>query len=136
MWVRAALVGLAGGILFGVIGWASFIPDPLAFHTAALALIAGIYGGFAFADGRIGIVLLEGAALTAFVVLALLGLWVAPVFLGAGIALHGLWDLAHRPGGISTRLPRWYPAFCAIWDFVFAGIFFFHAHEIAVRAAH
>jgi hypothetical protein len=134
MWVRAALAGLAGGIVFGLVGWASWIPDPIAFHTAALALIAGIYGGFAFADGRVGIILLEGTALTAFAVLALMGLWVAPVFVGVGLVLHGVWDLAHRPRGIPTRLPRWYPAFCATWDFVFAGVFFVHARDLAARA--
>jgi uncharacterized protein DUF6010 len=135
MWLRASLVGLAGGIVFGLVGWAPFIPDPIAFHTAALALIAGIYGGFAFADGRVGVVLVEGAALTAFVVLALMGLWVAPGFIAVGLALHGAWDLAHRPRGIPTRLPRWYPPFCAVWDFVFAGIFLYHARELAARAA-
>jgi len=136
MWIRASLVGLAGGIVTGVIGWSSFIPDPIAFHTVALTLIGAIYLGFALSDGRIGIAVIEGVAGTVFVVLALMGLWIAPALIGVGLVLHAVWDLAHRPGGISTRLPRWYPPFCAAWDFVFAGIFFYHARELAARATH
>jgi hypothetical protein len=133
MWIRAILAGIAGGVLTGLIGWSSLIPDPIAFHTVALTLIAGIYGGFAFADGRVWIAVLELAVGTAFVVLALMGLWVAPAFIAAGLILHALWDLAHRPRGIPTALPRWYPPFCAAWDFVFAGIFLWHARELAAR---
>jgi len=63
----------------------------------ALALIAAIYLGFALMDGRISIAILEGMVGTAFVVIALLGLWLAPVLIAAGLILRGCWDLAHRP---------------------------------------
>ena len=134
MTLRAILVGIAGGAVTAWIGWSSFIPDPLAFHTVALAVIGAIYVGFAFADGRISILILELTVGTGFLVLGFLGLWQAPVFIAAGLILHACWDLAHRPRGITTKLPVWYPAFCAAYDLVFAGVFLLFAHRIATRA--
>ncbi len=132
--VRAIIVGIAGGVLTSVIAWSPFIPDPLAFYSVSLAVIGAIYIGFAFSDGRLSIVILELSVATGFVVLALLGLWLAPVFVAAGLILHGVWDLWHRPRGITTKLPSWYPPFCAAFDFVFAGVFLIFARELASRA--
>ncbi|HTO75073.1 MAG TPA: DUF6010 family protein [Thermoanaerobaculia bacterium] len=133
MRIRAILAGIAGGGLTAWLAWSPFIPDPLAFHAVALALIAAIYLGFALMDGRISIAILEWTVGTVFVVLALLGLWQAPVLVAIGLILHGCWDLAHRPHGIPTRLPVWYPPFCAAYDFVFAGVFLLLAHRLATR---
>jgi uncharacterized protein DUF6010 len=134
MLARALIIGLAGGGLNAWIAWSHFIPDPLAFHAVSLAMIAAIYLGFAFSDGRPSIVILELVAGTVFIVLALLGLWLAPMFIAAGLVLHGVWDLAHRPRAIPTKLPAWYPPFCAAYDFVFAGVFIYLARHLAVRA--
>jgi hypothetical protein len=134
MLARALIIGIAGGGLNALIAWSHFIPDPIAFHSVSLAMIAAIYLGFAFSDGRASIVILELVAGTIFIVLALLGLWVAPAFIAAGLILHGVWDLAHRPKAITTKLPVWYPPFCAAYDFVFAAVFLFLARDIATRA--
>ncbi|HKF41662.1 MAG TPA: DUF6010 family protein [Thermoanaerobaculia bacterium] len=123
MRIPAILVGIAGGALNAWIAWSRWIPDPLAFHAVSLAMIAAIYLGFAFSDGRISILIIELAVGTVFIVLALLGLWQAPVFIAAGLILHAFWDLAHRPNVVTTKLPGWYPAFCAAYDFVLAGVF-------------
>jgi hypothetical protein len=131
MLVRAVVIGIAGGAVTSLIAWSPFIPDPLAFHAVTLAVIGAIYVGFAFSDGRVPIVILELSVGTAFVVLALLGLWLAPAFVAAGLVLHGFWDLAHRPRGITTKIPGWYPPFCAAYDFVFAGVFVLLARELA-----
>ena len=131
--VRAIVIGLIGGGLTALVAWSPLIPGPLAFHSVTLAVIGAIYVGFAFADGRTSIVILELSIATVFIVLALLGLWVAPTFIPAGLVLHGCWDLAHRPGGVATRLPAWYPPFCAAFDFLFAGAFLLMAHNIASR---
>ena len=130
----AILVGLASGALTALLAWSPLIPDPVAFHTVSLAVIGAIYVGFAFSDGRLAIVIIELTVGTGFIVLALLGLWQAPVFLAIGLVLHAFWDLAHRPRGITTKLPSWYPPFCAAFDFVFAGVFLAMARQLAVRA--
>lgn len=134
MIIRAVIVGLAGGGLTALIAWSPWIPDPLAFHAVFLAVIGAIYAGFAFADGRLPIVILELSVGTGFIVLALLGLWQAPVFIAAGLFLHGAWDLAHRPRAIPTKLPAWYPPFCAAFDFIFAGLFLLLSRDLAARA--
>ena len=131
----AILVGLASGALTALIAWSPIIPDPLAFHSVCLAVIGAIYVGFAFADGRLAVVIIELTVGTVFIVLALLGLWQAPVFLAIGLVLHAFWDLAHRPRGITTKLPAWYPPFCAAFDFVFAGAFLVLARQLAARAS-
>jgi Family of unknown function (DUF6010) len=133
MLLRAVIAGVVGGALTGWIGWSSFIPDPLAFHAVALTMIGAIYLGFALSDGRLPIVILEALAGTAFIVLALLGLWWAPVFVAVGLILHAFWDLAHRPRLVTTKIPRWYPPFCAAYDFVFAGVFLVLARDLAAR---
>ncbi len=134
MKLRAIAAGVAGGGLTALLAWSSLIPDPLAFHTVALSIIGAIYVGYAFSDGRLPIMILELSVGTGFVVLALLGLWQAPVFIAIGLILHGAWDLAHRPRGITTKLPAWYPPFCAAYDFVFAGVFLVLARQVAVGA--
>jgi hypothetical protein len=123
VFLRGLIAGVVGGAVTAWIAWSSLIPDALAFHSVALTLIASIYMGFAFMDGRVPIVILELSVAAGFVVLALLGLWVAPAFLAVGLILHGFWDLAHQPRLVKTKIPSWYPPFCAAYDFVFAGVF-------------
>lgn len=131
---RALIVGVTSGALTALIAWSPMIPDSLAFHSVSLAVIGAIYVGFGLADGRVSIAVLELSVATAFLVLALLGLWLAPVFVAVGLVLHGFWDLAHRPRGITTKLPSWYPPFCAAFDFVFAGVFLALARKLAASA--
>jgi uncharacterized protein (TIGR02246 family) len=134
-WAPAVLGGLASGAVTALLAWSRLIPDPIAFHAMALAVIAAIYVGFAFSDGRLAFIVIELLVGTGFVVLALLGLWQAPVFIAAGLVLHAIWDLVHRPRLVGTRLPGWYPAFCAAYDFVFAGAFLVLSREVAARAS-
>ena len=121
--IKAIAVGIAGGAIASLVARSPFIRDAVAYHAVWLAVIGAIYLGFAFADGRPSIVVLESVVATGFLVVAFLGLWQAPAFIAAGLVLHGFWDLVHQPRGITTRLPRWYPPFCAAFDFVFAGLF-------------
>lgn len=134
MLVRALIVGIVGGALTALIAWSPIIPDPLVFYSVTLAVIGAIYLGFAFSDGRPSIVVLELLVAGVFIALALLGLWSAPTFIAVGLVLHGVWDLAHRPRGVTTKLPSWYPPFCAAYDFVFAAAFLLLAHRFAGRA--
>jgi hypothetical protein len=130
MMIRAIVIGIVGAVLTALLAWSPLIPDPLAFHSVALTMIGAIYMGFAFLDGRPSIIFLELFVASGFITLALLGLWVAPVFISVGLILHGIWDLTHRPKGVTTKIPSWYPPFCAGFDFVFAGVFIYLAREI------
>lgn len=89
-----------------------------------LALIGGVYVGFAVVDGRMNRIVLEMAVAVLFAVLAMAALVFAPVWLVAGYIAHGFWDAAHHASLIDTRFPRWYIPACAVYDIV-AGIALF-----------
>ena len=101
---------------------AHFLLAPTASHQLAasvLALVAGIYVGFAIQDGRAKTLAVEGTFALGFVAVALAGLWVSPWAIPVAYLLHGLWDVAHHRG-IDTVMPAWYVPFCAVFDWVFA----------------
>ena len=60
------------------------------------------------------------SALLAF---ALLSLIYSPYLIAAGFVAHGLWDLLHHSRGVTTSVPGWYPRFCAMYAFAYAGLF-------------
>ena len=41
-------------------------------------------------------------------------------FLAAGYFAHGLWDLAHHPHGVQTRVRSWYIPACVVYDWLVA----------------
>lgn len=98
-----------------------FLPAELSHQLAAitLVLIAGIYIGYAFKDGRPRSIVVELIGAAGFCAAAWLGLNGAPYFIVAALALHGLWDLAHH-SLLDTEVPRWYIPFCAVVDWVMA----------------
>lgn len=84
-----------------------------------LVLIAGVYVGYAFKDGRVHSILIELPTALVFSAAAWLGMNGYPDFILAALALHGLWDLLHHRL-IDTEIPRWYIPFCAAVDWVMA----------------
>jgi hypothetical protein len=124
MWGRAIAVGGGSAALTGAAVWGFGRLDPVLMYALMVAAIAFIYVGFALADGRRGVVLLESAVALAFFWIATAALLKWPPLAGLGLVLHGLWDVAHHLRGVSTRLPGWYPPFCAVYDWVLAAIFF------------
>jgi hypothetical protein len=99
------------------------VSAPLSLHALLLAAIAWVYVGFALLDGRQGNVALEGFVAFAFLALALLSLIYSPYLIAAGFVAHGLWDLIHHSRAVTTSVPTWYPRFCAMYDFAYAGLF-------------
>ena len=124
MWGRAIAVGGGSAALTGAAVWGLKSLDPVLTYALMVAAIAFIYVGFALADGRRGVVVLESAVALAFFWIATAALKIWPPLAGLGLVLHGLWDVLHHPRAVSTRLPRWYPPFCAVYDWVLAAIFF------------
>jgi len=83
-----------------------------------LGVIAAIYIGFAISDGRKHVIVLEIAVASVFILLALLGMWGKPVWLVIGYFAHGGWDLLHHPGKLGTKVRKWYPPVCAVYDWL------------------
>jgi hypothetical protein len=93
--------------------------DPSTIYAVGLAMIASIYIGFAVADGRARIIVVECAVALGFVVVATAGITGSAWLLAFGLAAHGVKDaLQQRSQFVSGT--RWWPQFCATVDWVVA----------------
>src|SRR3954468_15179668 len=122
-------------VLWGVAVGIGQALSPLAFwwlgnatvYALGLVLIAGIYIGFAVADGRPRVIAVECGVAAGFVIVGAAAITGTPWLLVAGLAGHGLKDLwQHRTHFVSGT--RWWPPFCMVVDWVVAAII---AAEIA-----
>lgn len=115
------LTGIALGVVLGLPH--PFMDAALSETVAALtvAVIAGIYIGFAIIDGRARVVLSESFAAAFFAIAALGGLMFSSWLIVGALFLHGVWDWLHgHPGDSLTTLPVWYPPFCLAVDWTLA----------------
>lgn len=115
--------GIAWGIVVGVaqaatplaLGWL----DAATGYAVGLAVIASIYIGFAVADGRARVIVIECAVAMAFVLVATAGITGSAWLLAFGFAAHGVKDAwQERHHFVSGT--RWWPPFCAAVDWVVA----------------
>ena len=114
-------------VLWGVVVGALQAASPLAFwwlepatvYALGLALIAAVYIGFAVADGRPSVIVVECVVAAVFVVLAATGVTGSAWLLVVGFLGHGLKDLwQHRSHYVANT--RWWPPFCLVVDWVVA----------------
>ena len=113
------------GIVWGVIQAAAPLGfwwlDPATVYGLSLAVIAAVYIGFAVADGRPRVIVVETVVAAAFVVVAAAGVTGPAWLLAAGLAGHGFKDLwQHRHHYVANT--RWWPPFCLVVDWVAAAI--------------
>lgn len=118
--MRAAILG---GVVVGVLQAASPLAfwwlDPATVYAVGLAVIAPVYIGFAVADGRVRIIVVECVVAMGFVVVATAGITGSAWLLAAGFAAHGVKDAwQHRTRYVSGT--RWWPPFCAVIDWIVA----------------
>jgi hypothetical protein len=93
--------------------------DTATVYALGLAAIAFVYIGFAVADGRVRIVVVECGVALAFVVVAAAGITGSAWLLVAGFLAHGVKDAwQQRRQYVSGT--RWWPPFCAAVDWVVA----------------
>lgn len=98
-------------------------------YALGLIAIAFVYVGFAVADGRPRVIVVESGVAFTFVAVAAAAVTATPWLLVAGLAGHGVKDLwQHRSHFV--RNTRWWPPFCMVVDFVVAAII---AIEIATN---
>ncbi|MGH9892906.1 MAG: DUF6010 family protein [bacterium] len=91
--------------------------------SVVVAVIGAIYAGFAIQGGTVCQMVIEGLVASLFLAGALAGLWCTPWVIPVAYVLHGIWDaLHHRSNGHRdlVMIPRWYPPFCAVYDWIFA----------------
>jgi hypothetical protein len=125
----ASRASLRAATLWGIVVGLLQAATPLAFwwlnsatvYALGLVVIASVYIGFAVADGRPKIIVVESSVTFAFVVVAATAVTGSPWLLVAGLAGHGLKDLwQHRSHFVANT--RWWPPFCMVVDWVVAAI--------------
>ena len=118
---------MRAAIAWGTIVGLAQAATPLAFswldaatgYAVGLAVIAFVYIGFAVADGRVRVIVVECAVAMAFVLVATAGITGSAWLLAIGFAAHGVKDAwQERRQFVSGT--RWWPPFCAAVDWVVA----------------
>ena len=93
----------------------------VALAALTLAVIAGVYIGFAVLHGREHAFVAEAIAAVTFAALALGGMMVSPWIIPVGLVGHAIWDmLHHRRTHFLTDVPGWYVPFCIVIDVILA----------------
>jgi hypothetical protein len=117
----ALLLGIAGAAVLCGIAWLLPAERGLDLLAVGLAVVGAVYLGSALNDGRLRLQLLEGGVAVFFLVLALVGLWYAPLVLAAGWLLHAVWDYFHHPHPLGAPVAaHWYPLACLSFDVLVA----------------
>ena len=114
---RAILAGLVAAGLGGLATLGLDDSGSTILAGAALAAVAGVYLGFAVADGRTSAIAIQAVSVLAFAVVAYIGIEQdSKALIGAGWVAHGFWDALHHEHRGPTEVRTWYPPFCATAD--------------------
>lgn len=117
---RPLLTGVAVGI--GSLAPHAFLAPHLSLGFAAvlIALIAGVYFGFAVMNGSPRDQMVEFNIAGLFVVAALFGLFWQPVLLALAYFGHAAWDFAHHNKARLSlvAIPQWYVPWCVVIDMI------------------
>ena len=120
--IRAAILWGAG---VGVIQVATPLAirwlEPTTVYALALILIAAVYIGFAVADGRPRVIVVESAIAALFVLVATVAISGVAWLVVIGLVGHGLKDLWQHRHQYEAGT-RWWPPFCCAVDLVAAGL--------------
>ena len=118
---RALSWGVAIGTAQAALAMAFWWLDPSTVHALMITMIAGVYIGFAVADGRPKVIAVESAVVVGFVVTSAVAVTVTPWLVVSLYLAHGAKDLwQHRTQFV--RGTRWWPPFCFAVDMAVAGI--------------
>jgi hypothetical protein len=118
---EAALWGVLAGAIQAASPLAFWWLEPVGVYALGLVFIAAIYIGFAVADGRPKVLMVESGVAALFVLVAALGITGSGWLLVIGYVGHGLKDLwQHRSHFVAGT--RWWPPFCLVVDFTLAVI--------------
>ena len=115
---------LATGVAVGIgslLPHAFLSPEAsLGFAAVLVALIAGIYFGFAVMNGSSRQQMIEFNVAGLFAVAGLLGLLYWPVLLAIAYFAHAAWDFAHhnRARFSLGAIPQWYVPWCVVIDVI------------------
>lgn len=121
--------GIRGPFIWGLLVGVAQAATPIAFwwlntatvYALGIAVIASVYIGFAVADGRLKVLVVETGVASGFLIIAAAAITGTPWLLVVGLAGHGLKDLwQHRRQFVANT--RWWPPFCFVVDWAVAAI--------------
>ena len=115
-------------VLFGVVlalvtaGVVAPMPDEAALGVfgIVLGLAVGAYLGASASEPGVGAGVLEAGVGLGFLALAVAGVWLHPLFMAVAWVLHAGWDWLHHARKVPSRIVRWVPPFCAVYDLLVA----------------
>jgi hypothetical protein len=114
---------ILGGLVVGAINLAAPVAfwwlDDATVLALSIAFIAAVYIGFAIADGRPKVLVVEVLVASVFVILAAVAITETAWLLVVAFAGHGLKDLWQERTHFVANT-RWWPPFCAVVDWVVA----------------
>jgi len=126
--IRITII-LALAVVTAIVGL--YLPtfQALDFFAILLSLIAGLYVGFSFADGRVDKVAIEISFALVVCASALFGMWKWPWLIPAGYVLIAGWSAWHHYFYLGARVKAWFAPLCALYCglmaiFVYAQFFF------------
>lgn len=115
----AFIAGVGLAVVLAIFGKLTGYEKDRSFFPTLLIIIASYYLLFAILDGSPSTILIEIAAAAIFIVLAIWGSYKSTLIVGAGIALHGIFDFMYSYLYVNHGVPVWWPAFCAGIDIPF-----------------
>ena len=115
----AFITGVGLAVVLAVFGKLTGYEKDKSFFPTLLIVIASYYMLFAILDGSVSTILIEIAVASIFIVIAIWGSYRFPLIVGAGIALHGIFDFMYGYLYVNNGVPVWWPAFCAGIDIPF-----------------
>lgn len=121
-WKAASAAFILAIVTFAVIYLLPGVDATLG-HFVVLLVIPGVYIGMAIAEGNRRKILIESVVAFAFVAIAVAGFRYSPIVIGIGLLLHGIWDFLHHYGWLQLKTGRFYPPFCAAYDFLVGTVF-------------
>jgi hypothetical protein len=114
---------ISWGLIVGALQAASPLAfrwlEPATVQALSLCLIAGVYIGFAVADGRPRVIVTESFVASLFVVAAAFAVTNTAWILVVGYAGHGFKDFWQERSAFVANT-RWWPPFCAAVDWLVA----------------
>ncbi|UGB30570.1 DUF6010 family protein [Metabacillus sp. B2-18] len=117
---KSVVVGILLALLVCKLFFSFSSPFSYQLFALFLAYTACVYLGAALSDSRVKWISIEFGLSCLFFNLAFLGLIFSPLWIAVGYLLHGVWDLLHHPKIIQTKVVKWFPPLCAVFDLVVA----------------
>jgi hypothetical protein len=116
------VIGVLLALLVAVFARVVGLDRDRAFYPTVLIVVAHYNVLFAVLGGSTGALLLEALGMSAFVLMAVIGMRRSPWIVVAGLAGHGVFDACHGFIIDNPGVPAWWPAFCLAYDVAAAAV--------------